>query len=184
MLVHAEGGSAEGRHHFLSPGGTAQYVARRLSVCWQEGIEVHHRGDALSQLFRHARDHHAAVGVADQHDAIEILPFDLARDIVDLGAEVDGIARQVRALADSGKRGRHDIVAAGREPVGYASPAPAPMPGAMDQQVSGAFRGGVRRCRVRRRRGQSAGGGDSRRRSDELASGQGGLRGYTHGASP
>ena len=68
-----------------------------------------------------------------QANARQILPFEQVDDVGDVGVEVDVVAEQVRAVADAGQRGGVDLVTAGLQQVGHPPPAPAAVPGAVDQ---------------------------------------------------
>jgi len=85
-------------------------AARGVAVRRHEGIEEHDRADRIAHLLGDARDDHAAIGVADQHDVVEVLPFDHVDDVGNVGREIDLAADQVRALAEPGHRGREHLV--------------------------------------------------------------------------
>ena len=91
------------------------------------------RADVLVHLLGDARDDDAAIGVADQHDVLEPLPFDHVDDVGHVGGEIDLGIEQVRALAQPGHGRREHLVAALLQEIGDAPPAPAAVPGAVHQ---------------------------------------------------
>ena len=90
--------------------GLARQRCQRLAVAGDERVEVHEVTDAIGDVLQRPRHHHTAVGIPEQHDAVEILVEDLVDDIVDVRAERDLRARQVRALTDAGEAGCEDLV--------------------------------------------------------------------------
>ena len=57
-------------------------------VVGHEGVEEHDRGDRRLRLLGHAGHNHAAIGVADQHNAAETLPLDHVDDVGDVSCEI------------------------------------------------------------------------------------------------
>ncbi|HZZ31989.1 MAG TPA: hypothetical protein VFE10_08335, partial [Phenylobacterium sp.] len=77
---------------------------------------------------------HAAIGMAAEDDVRRVLEPDLAGDVVDVGRKIDARDEQVRAFAHARQGGRNDDVTQGRQPGANLIPAPAAVPGAMDEQ--------------------------------------------------
>src|SRR6185295_15236764 len=64
-------------------------VEALLAVLRLEGVEPHQRGNALADRFERARGRPAAIGMRDQANASQILPFEHVDDVGDVGVEVD-----------------------------------------------------------------------------------------------
>jgi hypothetical protein len=104
-----------------------------LAALRHEGVEVDQRSDLVGQRIRHSRHHHAAIGVADQHDVRQFLVFEDIDDVGDVGVEVDARVHEMRTLAESGQGRREDLMAGLAQRLRVGPPAPAADPGAMDQ---------------------------------------------------
>src|SRR5262249_49125419 len=115
-----------------------------VAVLWHEGVEEHDRADSFAHLFGHARNDEAAIGMADEHDAVEAFPLDDVDDISDVGRKVHLAVDEVRALAQTRHRRREHLVPALLQKIGHAPPAPAAVPGAVHEHE------GLRRVRLRR----------------------------------
>src|SRR5215218_10456853 len=68
-----------------------------------------------------------------EHNAIEVLPFDVVDDVIDVRGERDRLTCQVRAFTDAGERWRNHVASTGDQSVGDASPAPSAVPAAVDE---------------------------------------------------
>ena len=90
----------------------------------------------------------AAVGMHDETDVAQILPFDQVDDVGDVGVEDDVLAQQMLAVAIAGERRRVDLVALGLQEVRHPPPAPATMPGAVNEHEGLACAGLRHRLRV------------------------------------
>ena len=110
-----------------------------------------------------ARDHHAAEGMTNEHDVIEVLPFDLVHHIVDLRRERDAVSRKMGALPNAGKRRRDHIVSVRSQSIGDASPAPSTMPRAVHKYERCALGLVVRGQTRRQSRGGPDGDGSSKK---------------------
>ena len=112
-------------------------VPQRLAVGGQERVDVDDCVDACAEAGGDAGNHHAAVGMAGEDEAVEAFLADLAADVVDVIGQRDPRMQLVRAHAEPGQRGHDHAVAGllklGREPL-VSLPA---APGAMDQHVIG-----------------------------------------------
>src|SRR5688572_2649031 len=64
-------------------------VADGLSVRRDERIQIDDRSNLRRDLLGDARDHHSAIGMADEHHVLEILPSNLVHDIADLRRQID-----------------------------------------------------------------------------------------------
>ncbi len=71
--------------------------------------------------------------MADEHDVGELFGADEAANVLDMGRKIHRFVEQVRALAEAGERRREHAPAAGFQPVGDEAPAPAAVPGAVDE---------------------------------------------------
>ena len=111
-------------------------VGAFLAVLRLERVEPDDRGDAVVDLFERARGRPAAVGMRDEADILQVFPVHQIDDVGDVGVEDDVLAEQMRAVAIAGERRRIDLVAVPFENVGAAPPAPAAMPGAVNEHES------------------------------------------------
>src|SRR5258708_19007210 len=80
-------------------------VAHRLAVRGHEAIENDERADPLGHLVGDTRDDHAAIGVADEYDAGEILGADKPANILDMGREIHRLVAEMRTLAKARQPG-------------------------------------------------------------------------------
>ena len=100
------------------------------------GIKIDKRANALRQPAGDTRNDHTAIGMADENDILEILPFDVVDDIEHMGVGNNVGRRKMAALTKSGqRRGRH-IMTVGPKSLFERGPAPAAMPCAMHQHKS------------------------------------------------
>ena len=110
-----------------------QRVERALPTLAQQRVEEHE----LPELFRHAvgdaGDDRAAEAVADQHHVLELLGLDEVRDVGDEDVERDDAGQVVARRAETGEGRREHSVARRAQPLGDDAPAPATMPGAVDE---------------------------------------------------
>ena len=91
--------------------------------------------------------------MGDEADAVEVFPCHQVDDVGDVGVEDHVLAQKVRAIAVAGERLRINLVAALFQNVGNAPPAPAAMPGAVNQHERfPGVRLRHRLCRLERRR--------------------------------
>ena len=87
-------------------------------------------------MLGHAGDNPAAIGMADEHDAPDVLktlPLHDVDHVGDVHVEIHIAAHEVRTLAQARERGREDFMAEALEPVRDAAPAPAALRGAVNQ---------------------------------------------------
>src|SRR6185437_4641137 len=103
-------------------------IEHRFAVAWDEGIEKDEGADALRQAVGGAGHDHAAIGMPDEHDFIELVMLDRAHHIGDMRLEVDLGSGEMRALAKPGERRNFDPMAMGAQPLGDALPDPAALP--------------------------------------------------------
>ena len=87
----------------------------------------------LAQPIGDAADHVAGIAVTDQHAAVERLPLDQPDDVLDVRGQPHLRAEQVGAVGEPGQRGREHPVAGSLQPGGDGRPAPAAMPGPVDE---------------------------------------------------
>ena len=80
----------------------------------KEGVEIDQRGDQLGDPVGDAGDHHAAIGMAGQHDIAQAFVMKDIQNVGDVGREIDRAGQQVRTLALPGQRRREDPVAHAR----------------------------------------------------------------------
>ena len=112
-------------------------VDQVLAVLRVERIEHHQRRNRLIDFFRDAGNHHAAIGMADQHDVLQFLPFDEVRDVGNVRVEIDRSgAERCERSATPVKRRREDVMALRGKKPRHALPAPAAMPGAVNENKS------------------------------------------------
>src|SRR5438876_385751 len=119
----------------LRRGAESYATSTRISVSrsGMSTITSWPQGTSYTRLPAYAGDDGAAIGMADQHDVLEALPFDHVDDVGDVGREIDLGIDQVTALAEPGHRRREYLVAFLLEQVGDPPPAPPAMPGAVHQ---------------------------------------------------
>ena len=134
-------------------------VEPALAVLRFERVEPDDRGDAVSDLLQRAGARPPAVGVHDQADVLEVLPFEHVDEVGDVGVEIDVLAHEVRALADAGERRREHLVALLFQQVRHAPPAPAAVPRAVHQHECLGLTGLRQRRRAAQRRCACAGTG-------------------------
>src|SRR6185312_7528628 len=108
----------------------------------QERIDIGDGVDLGGEPLGHAGDDHAAIGMADQDEFIELFAAHRVADILDMGREIDRAAEQMRTLAEPGQRRIEHAVAAGAHAIDEWGPAIAAAPGAMDDNESRVFSGG------------------------------------------
>jgi len=112
-------------------------IEQRLAVFRDEGIEIDQSCDLLRHRVGDRSDHHAAIGMAEQHHIRKVFIADDVEDVGDMGAQVDGSALKMRALALPGQRRCEHDVAALAQSVCNPREFPAATPGAVNQNVSG-----------------------------------------------
>ena len=61
----------------------------RVAVVGHEGVDEHEVGDALTDVVEGAGDDEAAVGVADEHDLVEVLVEHGVDDVEDVRRQAD-----------------------------------------------------------------------------------------------
>ena len=71
--------------------------------------------------------------MADEHDFTQIFHLYQRNDVLHVQREVDPGPREMRAVAETGKRGRVHIVARAPQRRRYEAPAPSAMPAAMHE---------------------------------------------------
>ena len=76
-----------------------QEVDEGLAVFRDEGVEIYDLRNALRRAIGDTGRDHAAIAVAEQHDIAQLLAFEDANHVVDVGFEVVFRTRQMRALA-------------------------------------------------------------------------------------
>ena len=85
-----------------SKGRRRRGVSKSNSDCRRGGsVQVHDGREAVAKLLGHSGNHHPAIRMTNQHDAVEILPLDFADHIVNLRREVDRAGRQMRTLTNA-----------------------------------------------------------------------------------
>ena len=98
--------------------------------------QIDKRANALRQPAGDTRNDEAAIGMADENDIFEILPFDMIDNIKHMGVGNDVGRRKMAALAKAGqRRRRHIMTAATKRPLKWA-PTPAAMPCTMHKNTS------------------------------------------------
>src|SRR6185312_1550030 len=113
--------------------GHRSEIQEALAILRYESIQVHQRANAFRNAVRDARDDHAAIGVAAQHDILELLPPDQIEHIQRVGVQIHRGGKQVRALPDTRERRSEHFVTLLLQGSAHALPAPAAVPCAMNQ---------------------------------------------------
>ncbi len=101
-----------------------------------DGIKIDKRANARRQPAGDTRNDHAAIGMADENDILEILPFDVVDDIKHMGVGNDVGRREMAALAKAGQRRRRHIMTTATKRQLKRAPAPAAMPCTMHKHKS------------------------------------------------
>src|ERR1700677_560602 len=86
---------------------------------------------------RDARDHHAGVGMAAEHEISQLLPMDEIEHIHYMGLQVYALGKQVRALTDARERRREHLMPLLLQGLADTLPAPAAVPSPMNQNKRG-----------------------------------------------
>jgi hypothetical protein len=110
------------------------HVVEALPVERNERIDIDEPLDPVRQAVGDARDHHAAIGVADQADVAQIVRFDVADDRQDRLLEANLLAIVVLVVAGD-RRAMHDVAALSQMS-GHRFHFGAGVPRAVNQNVS------------------------------------------------
>jgi hypothetical protein len=121
------------RLHCRFPGEVGGKIETLLTVLGQERVDEDGRGDAVQDVFDGAGRRDAAVRMGNQHDTAEILSHDQVHDVGDVAIDIDVRAQQMRTLAKTGQGRRKGLMTAPFKQVRDAAPAPATVPGAVNQ---------------------------------------------------
>ena len=78
--------------------GVAVGNGRHPALLRHNGIKIDKRANALRQTAGDTRNDHAAIGMADENDIFEILPFDMVNNIKHMGVGNDVGRRKMAAL--------------------------------------------------------------------------------------
>src|SRR6185437_9081107 len=99
-------------------------------------VDIGDGGDLVGEPLGDAGDDHAAIGMADEDEFIELLAAHGVANVLDMGREVDRAAEQMRALAEPGQRRIEHAMAARPHALDERGPAVAAAPGAVDDDES------------------------------------------------
>src|SRR5690606_28313010 len=77
----------------------AEKVEERHAIVGDGGIEKHDMAEAFRDAVHDARDDHASIAMASEHDVVEVLEQDQVYDVVDMRFQIDVRAVEVLALA-------------------------------------------------------------------------------------
>ncbi len=109
-------------------------AAPALARLRDDGVDVDEVAQALGHPVRDGRADHAAVGVDDQHDLVQLFHLDGVGHVGDVRLQRDRGRHEVHALAHAGERhGMHAMPGPGQRRH-HVAPAPAAVPGAVDEQ--------------------------------------------------
>ena len=108
----------------------------------------------------------------DEADVLQVLPFHHIDDVGDVGVEIDVLRQEVRTFAEPGEGGREHLVALLLQKIRHTPPAPAAVPGAVDQheRLRRSLGRGLRGCFADSRGGREPGAGGN---AAEVAAGDG-----------
>ena len=140
-----------------------------VPVGGEVGVQVDKGPEPVSKPVGNARHDHPGIGMADHDRMLQLAAFDEAGDVVDMGVQADIRPHEVRPAAEPGEIGREDRPAVRLQHGRHVAPAPAAVPGAMDQLRAARPGGAGSACG---RRGQS-GGRSERGGSERFAAGPG-----------
>ena len=101
-----------------------------------DGVKIDKRANALRQPAGGTRNDHTAIGMADETDILEILPFDMVDNIKHMGVGNDVGRRKMAALAKAGQRRRCHVMTMGTKRPLKRAPALAAMPCTMHKYKS------------------------------------------------
>jgi len=102
---------APGAHIGLGLG--PHQVEQALPVLRRKGVDIDHAGDAARHPVGRPGRHHAAIGMAEQGNVLQILDLDHRGDVLDMGRQVDSGVRQMGALAQPGVGRRKKLMPVG-----------------------------------------------------------------------
>ena len=110
-----------------------QEIEDGLSVVRHQGVEIDQRAKPFGRLVGHTGDHHAAIAVAAQDDVGQFLTAKNAKSILDMRIEVGCLVKKVRPFSKAGQRRREHVMTGLAQARCDPRPAPAPLPGAVNQ---------------------------------------------------
>ena len=114
-------------------------VEQRLAVLRQERVEIDESGNAVGDTVGDAGCHHAAIGMAGQHDLAKTFVVHDVDDVGDVRGQVDACRQEMRALALPGQcRREHGVTACSQQRRDLAV-APAARPSAVNENEGGRF---------------------------------------------
>jgi len=113
----------------------ARHVDERLPVGWSRGVQVDEMADTVGRAVRGAGDHHAAIAVPDENDAVQILEMEQFHDVFDVAIEIHTAAKEVLPFTKSGQRWGVHLVSLSAQQARYGLIAPAAVPAAMNQNI-------------------------------------------------
>ncbi len=129
---HAVTDFAEGSHRIDD--GTGD-VGEGLPVHGIGGIEEDESSNPSGHPVSGARDHHAAVAVADQDHVAQVLELEHGRNVLNVAVQVHVGVQQVSPLAEAGHRRRVDHVALGLQKASDPLVAPTPVTATVHEHV-------------------------------------------------
>jgi len=98
-----------------------------------QSIQVDKLSHSPPSPFGRATNDHATIGMSDQYDIVEVVHFQHAGDIGDMGIKINRGTDQMRAVAQTRERYGERSMAGRLEEWHKLVPAPATVPGAMDE---------------------------------------------------
>src|SRR6476646_7257381 len=109
---------------------------KAFAIFQQEGVQIDQGRNLIGHQFRDPSDNATAIGVAAQHDAIELLPTDQVSDILDVSVKVDVGGQSMALLSQPSERRCKHLMSLLDEPLPHPCPAPTAVPGAMHEDKS------------------------------------------------
>jgi hypothetical protein len=112
-------------------------IVRRLTVPWNEAIDIDHMLDLFPGAVRDACGDHAAVGLADEDDIAQILVLEHRQYILNMGLKVYVAMREMRPFAEACECRRKKFVPPRGHERPHLFPRPASSPTAMGHEKNG-----------------------------------------------
>ena len=108
-----------------------------FAVLGNEGVEIHQRSQPSRHAVGDVANDKTGIRMTDEHDVPQLFPDQEIGDVIDMGLHTEAKVEQMRALAQTGKRGGEHPMTRGGQPVAHTRPDPAAAPGSVDENIIG-----------------------------------------------
>lgn len=109
----------------------------RFAVLGNEGVEIHQRPQPLRHAVGDVANDETGIRMTDEHDVPQLFPDQEIGDVIDMHLDTEATIEQVRALAQTGKRGGKRPMTRAGQPVAHTLPDRAAAPGSVDENIIG-----------------------------------------------